>query len=36
MFNIIEMFSTPKWTKNDLKHLLKHLFRRLGANLSKI
>ena len=30
------MFSTLKWTKNDLKHLLKHLFRGLGANLSKM
>ena len=21
-----EIFNTPKWTKNDLKHALKHLF----------
>ena len=24
----LEMFITLEWTKNDLKHLLKHLFRR--------
>ena len=32
----LKMLSTMKWTKNDLKHLLKHLFRGLGANLSNI
>ena len=34
----LEMLSTLEWTKNDLKHPLKYLFRteKGGANLPKI
>ena len=29
-----KMFSKQEWTKNDFKHILKHLFREGSANLS--
>ena len=37
MFNIIgNVQHTIEWTDKDLKHFSKHLFKRGGANLSKI